>query len=231
MGIHESQSRLWENLVGRSRAFWEHYFAAARARFSRRARRLDATQLHRAINVVRAGANRVDADEATYNLHILVRYELELALLDGDLRVADLPGAWDERYAQYLGVTPPTRATAACRTCTGRSGEFGYFPTYTLGNLYAAQLAEAYERGHDLGAELRAGDLQSLRAWLARSVYAHGAELQAEALIEAATGERSTRSRSSGGSSSASRSTTTDGFRGAPTWSHLRTSISAGRGR
>jgi carboxypeptidase Taq len=189
-GMHESQARLWENHVGRSRAFWEHCLPRLAAVFPGPLAGTDARSVQRAITVVAPSLNRVAADEATYNLHILVRYELELALLDGGLGAAELPGAWNERYAQYLGVTPPNARTGCLQDVHWALGEFGYFPTYTIGNLYAAQLVEAYEREHDLGAQLRAGDLKSLRAWLQRGVYAHGAELQAEDIIEAATGER-----------------------------------------
>ncbi len=118
MGVHESQARLWENHVGRSAAFWRRYFAQLQAAFPDVLAGLDARSFHRAINVVAPGVNRVAADEATYNLHVLVRYELEIALLAGDLAVADLPGAWDERYRHYLGVV---REHAARRVPTGRA--------------------------------------------------------------------------------------------------------------
>ncbi len=121
------------------------------------------------------GVNRVAADEATYNLHVLVRYELEIALLDGDLAVADLPGAWDERYRNYLGVSAASPRDGCLQDVHWALGEFGYFPTYTIGNLYAAQLVDAYDESHDLDAELAVGNLSSLRAWLAENVYAHGA--------------------------------------------------------
>ncbi len=146
--------------------------------------------MQRSVAVVEPSLNRVAADEATYNLHILVRYELELALLNQELEVADLPAAWNERYAHYLGVTPPNARAGCLQDVHWAIGEFGYFPTYTIGNLYAAQLVEAYERGADLEAELRGGDLRSLRAWLGERVYAHGAALDAEDLIESATGAR-----------------------------------------
>jgi carboxypeptidase Taq len=191
-GLHESQARLWENHVGRSRAFWEHYLPKLAKLFPDALAESDARSVQRAVAVVAPSLNRVAADEATYNLHILVRYELELALLDGDLGVADLPGAWNERYAHYLGVTPPNARSGCLQDVHWALGEFGYFPTYTIGNLYAAQLVEAYERQHDLGAQLRAGNLRSLRTWLQRRVYAHGAELQSEDIVEAATGERLT---------------------------------------
>lgn len=190
MGLHESQARLWENHVGRSQAFWEHYFPKLAAAFPAALLGRDARDVQRSVAVVEPSLNRVAADEATYNLHILVRYELELALLNQELEVADLPAAWNERYAHYLGVTPPNARAGCLQDVHWAIGEFGYFPTYTIGNLYAAQLVEAYERGADLEAELRGGDLRSLRAWLGERVYAHGAALDAEDLIESATGAR-----------------------------------------
>jgi carboxypeptidase Taq len=188
MGVHESQARLWENHVGRSAAFWRHYFPKLKAAFPTQLSALDARGFQRAINVVLPSVNRVAADEATYNLHVLVRYELEIALLDGDLAVADLPGAWEERYRNYLGVSATSPRDGCLQDVHWALGEFGYFPTYTIGNLYAAQLVDSYDESHDLDTELAVGNLSSLRAWLAEKVYAHGAELPAEALIERITG-------------------------------------------
>jgi carboxypeptidase Taq len=189
MGLHESQARLWENHVGRSGAFWRRYFAQLQPLFPSLLTSLDARSFHRAINVVAPGVNRVAADEATYNLHVLVRYELEIALLAGDLAPADLPGAWDERYLKYLGVSATTPRDGCLQDVHWALGEFGYFPTYTIGNLYAAQLVDAYEDDeHDLDAELASGNLSALRDWLAANVYARGAELPAEALIQHVTG-------------------------------------------
>ncbi|HEX5048274.1 MAG TPA: carboxypeptidase M32 [Gammaproteobacteria bacterium] len=190
MGLHESQARLWENHVGRSAAFWSHYFGRLVRAFPAALAKVDPRQFHRAMNVIAPGQNRVAADEATYNLHVLVRYELEIALLAGDLAVTDLPGAWNERYRHYLGVTAAAPRDGCLQDVHWALGEFGYFPTYTIGNLYAAQLVDAYARAHDLDAELARGDLESLRGWLAAKVYAHGAKLDAEDLIEAATGHR-----------------------------------------
>jgi carboxypeptidase Taq len=190
MGLHESQARLWENHVGRSAAFWTHYFARLECAFPAALGKVDARQFHRAMNVIAPGLNRVAADEATYNLHVLVRYELEIALLAGDLAVRELPGAWNERYRHYLGVTAAAPRDGCLQDVHWALGELGYFPTYTIGNLYAAQLVDAYARAHDLDDELARGDLTSLRAWLAAHVYAHGAKLDAEDLIETATGHR-----------------------------------------
>jgi len=190
VGLHESQARLWENHVGRNRAFWEHYFPKLAAVFPTPLADLDARGIQRSVAVVEPSLNRVSADEATYNLHILVRYELELALLNQELAVGDLPGAWNERYAHYLGVTAPNARTGCLQDVHWAIGEFGYFPTYTIGNLYAAQLIDAYERNGDLDAQLRGGDLRSLRSWLEQHVYQSGAELDAEDLIQRATGQR-----------------------------------------
>jgi carboxypeptidase Taq len=189
-GLHESQARLWENHVGRSLAFWKHYFAKLQALFPTVLSGLDVSSFHLGMNVIEPGTNRVSADEATYNLHILVRYELEIAMLGGELDVMDLPSAWTERSRHYLGATPRSAREGCLQDVHWALGDFGYFPTYTIGNLYAAQLVEAYARDADLDAELAEGNLSSLREWLARHVYAHGAELDAEDLIEAATGRR-----------------------------------------
>jgi carboxypeptidase Taq len=188
MGMHESQARLWENHVGRSAAFWRRYFAQLQAAFPEVLGGLDARSFHRAINVVAPGLSRVAADEATYNLHVLVRYELEIALLSGDLPPTDLPAAWDERYRHYLGVSAKTPRDGCLQDVHWALGEFGYFPTYTIGNLYAPQLVDAYDEDHDLNAELASGNLRGLRDWLAANVYVHGAELSAEELVEHITG-------------------------------------------
>ena len=188
MGVHESQARLWENHVGRSAAFWRHYFGKLKAAFPAQLRALDARGFQRAINVIVPGVNRVAADEATYDLHVLARYELEIALLEGDLAVADLPAAWDERYRRYLGVSAASPRDGCLQDVHWALGEFGYFPTYTIGNLYAAQLVDAYDTTGDLDAELATGNLGALRAWLAEHVYAQGAQLAADALIERITG-------------------------------------------
>jgi carboxypeptidase Taq len=189
MGVHEAQARLWENHVGRSAAFWARYFETLQGLFPAALAGVDARAFHRAINVVAPGLNRVAADEATYNLHILLRYELEIALLAGDLAVADLPGAWDERQRRYLGVVAATAREGCLQDVHWALGEFGYFPTYTLGNLYSAQLVDAYSRSHDLEAEIARGDFASLRGWLRDSVHVHGATLDAAALMQQATGQ------------------------------------------
>ena len=140
LGVHESQSRLWENGVGRSKAFWEHWLPQARRFFREPLHATGLDAFHAAINRVEPSLIRVEADEVTYNLHILIRFELEQALIGGGLAVDDLPGAWDEKYRSYLGISPPDDARGCLQDIHWAAGLVGYFPTYTLGNLYAAQL-------------------------------------------------------------------------------------------
>jgi carboxypeptidase Taq len=190
LGIHESQSRLWENIVGRSRPFWEHYAPRLARAFPGQ---LDATtpeQLYRAVNRVRPSLIRVEADECTYNLHIILRFEIEKALIEGDLRVADVPAAWNEKIKSYLGVDVPDDAHGCLQDIHWSHGSFGYFPTYALGNLYAAQLFETIER--DLPAireHIGAGDFAPLLAWLREHVHRIGRRKSAAEMVRDATGK------------------------------------------
>ena len=187
-GIHESQSRLWENHVGRSAAFWTHYFPRLQTVFPDALHGLDAASFQRAVNVVRPTLIRAEADEVTYNLHILMRYELETALLSGDLRVQDLPGAWNESSRKWLGIMPPGVQQGCLQDVHWAGGSIGYFPTYTIGNLYAAQLAETYAAQADFDGQLASGRLRPLRDWLAANVYRWGCQREAEDIILRATG-------------------------------------------
>jgi carboxypeptidase Taq len=189
LGIHESQSRLWENLVGRSPAFWEHFYPRAVERFPEALGGVSLEAFVFAINDVRPSCIRVDADEATYNLHILLRFELEQALLHGDVSAGDVPGAWNERMAQYLGIRPPDDAQGCLQDIHWSGGGIGYFPTYTLGNLYAAQFFE--QARMDLGdveAQIRRGDFAPLRGWLTEKVYRQGRRHDAADLVVKVTG-------------------------------------------
>jgi carboxypeptidase Taq len=188
MGLHESQSRLWENHVGRRLSFWTHYFPKFQQHFPGTFDRWTAEQLVDTINVVRPGLKRVEADEVTYNLHILLRYQLELALLSGDLSIADLPGAWNELAQRLLGVRPKTAREGCLQDVHWALGMFGYFPTYLIGNLYSAQFIESFTARHDLNAALEKGDLQTLTAWLREHVHQHGCRMTAEEILTKATG-------------------------------------------
>ena len=190
LGIHESQSRLWENLVGRSRSFWEHYFPIAQQYFSQSLSDVKESEFYEAVNCVRPSLIRVEADEATYNLHIAIRFELERDLISDNLPLADLPAAWNEKYQQYLGVASETNADGVLQDVHWSAGLFGYFPTYLLGNLYASQFFEAAER--DLG-ELQSGFSEGhftpLKTWLNQTVHSQGQRFDGPRLGKHVTGK------------------------------------------
>ena len=188
LGIHESQSRLWENHVGRSEAFWRWCLPLAQ-RLLGGFRDADPDAAFRAANAVVPGLIRVEADEATYDLHVMVRFELEQALVDGELGVAQLPAEWNRLYREYLGVTVPDDRRGCLQDVHWSCGLFGYFPTYTLGNLYAAQFARAARAAlGDPGPQLERGDFAPLREWLRREVHRHGRRHEPGELCRVATG-------------------------------------------
>jgi carboxypeptidase Taq len=189
LGIHESQSRMWENQVGRSRAFWELLLPKARQAFSSLAG-ASLEEFYAAINEVQPSLIRVDADEVTYNLHILIRFELERAMIEGDLQAADLPGAWREKYERYLDITPPNHADGALQDVHWSAGLFGYFPTYSLGNLYAGQFfAQANADLGDQAAAFRRGKFRPLLEWLRTNIHQHGQRWSASELAARITGK------------------------------------------
>lgn len=196
LGVHESQSRLWENIVGRSRAFCGFLLPVARQVFAAAAHpdaplaRLDADGLYRAVNRVQPSPIRVEADEVTYNLHILLRFELERRLVRGDLAVADLPEAWNEAMQRYLGFRPAGDAEGVLQDVHWAHGLFGYFPTYALGNLLAAALWRRILSAHpDTEARLAAGDCAGVLDWLRTHVHAHGAKHLPKEIVRRVTGE------------------------------------------
>lgn len=188
LGIHESQSRMWENLVGRSRAFWQFFLPRARAAFPHLADVSD-DDWYRAVNDVRPSLIRTESDEATYNLHILLRFELEKAMLSGDLAVADLPGVWNARMKEYLGVDVPDDSRGVLQDIHWSGGALGYFPTYTLGNLYAAQFFEqARADVGDLDAQFARGEFAPLLGWLRAKIHTQGKRFRAADLVKKVTG-------------------------------------------
>ncbi len=188
MGLHESQSRLWENLVGRSLPFWRAFLPRLADRFPQ-LERIAAPDFHRAVNRVERTVVRVDADEVTYNLHIALRFELELGMLRGEIAVRDLPEAWAARSEALVGVRPRDDAEGVLQDIHWATGDLGYFPTYTLGNLYAATLYAAAARALPrLEDAIAAGDLAPLRAWLAEKVYRVGRRKDAEEIVRDAAG-------------------------------------------
>jgi carboxypeptidase Taq len=189
VGMHEAQARLWDNTVGRGRSFWAHFFPQARQVFHVTLHDVSPEAFYFAVNQVVPSCNRVRADEVTYNLHILVRFELEQALVAGDLRAADVPEAWNDLYRRYLGVSPANDAEGCLQDGHWGGGLIGYFPTYTLGNLFAAQLyARAAADLGDLDGQFARGRFDGLLGWLRDRVYRHGQRYPAARLIERATG-------------------------------------------
>ncbi|QDU58791.1 carboxypeptidase M32 [Aeoliella mucimassa] len=190
LGIHESQSRMWEILVGLSHSFWQHNYADAQAAFPAALGDVALDDFHFAINESKPSLIRVEADEATYNLHILIRFELELALVADELSIADLPAAWNAKYEQYLGITPPSDALGVMQDVHWSHGLIGYFPTYSLGNLYSAQFfAKAKEDLGDLDAQFAQGDYKPLLDWLRTNIHQHGKRYTAADLVERVTGK------------------------------------------
>ncbi|MFO0948047.1 MAG: carboxypeptidase M32 [Planctomycetota bacterium] len=189
LGIHESQSRLWENEVGRGQPFWRHFYPLAQRTFREALADVPFEDFYFAINDVQPSFIRVEADEVTYNLHILIRFEMEAALLAGDLAPADVPGVWNEKYTKYLGITPQNDAEGCLQDIHWSAGLVGYFPTYTLGNLYGAQLYLAAEK--DLGSfeePFARGDFRGLFDWMSAKIYRHGKRYLPTELIEKGTG-------------------------------------------
>lgn len=190
LGIHESQSRLWENLVGRSRAFWKHFFPQASDIFPQSLGDVSLDDFYFAVNEVKPSLIRVEADEATYNLHIIIRFELEQALIKDELQAADLPDAWNEKYRHYLGIEPPSNADGVLQDVHWSAALVGYFPTYSLGNLYASQFFQQAEQElGNLDEQFARGEFEPLRQWLTEKVYRVGQCVPANQLVEQITGK------------------------------------------
>jgi carboxypeptidase Taq len=189
LAVHESQSRLWENLVGRSRPFWSHYLPELKSTFPDQLGDASLDEFYRAINTVEPSLIRVDADEATYNLHIMLRFELEKSLLEGNLAVKDLPTAWNDKMDEYLGIVPPTDAKGVLQDIHWSAGLVGYFPTYALGNLIASQWWEQIGRDiPDIEDQIGSGQFAGLLAWLRQNIHQHGMKFKSTELIERITG-------------------------------------------
>ena len=190
LGIHESQSRMWENCVGRSRAFWQFFYPILQQTFHHQLRGIDPEHFYAAINCVKPSFIRVEADELTYNLHIMLRFEIEQDLIEGRTQPDDLPDIWNQKMQDYLGITPPTDAEGVLQDVHWSFGAFGYFPTYTLGNLYSVQFFEQakLEIPH-LDDEIAAGQLMVLRRWLEQKIHRWGRMFTPDHLAQRVTGK------------------------------------------
>jgi carboxypeptidase Taq len=189
LGIHESQSRLWENLVARSQAFWQYFFPICKTSFAETLSDVDEKTFYHAVNCVEPSFIRVEADEATYDLHIVIRFEIEQLIANDELTVNDIPDAWNEKYQKYLGIEPPDAAEGVLQDVHWSAGLLGYFPTYSLGNLYASQFYEQAESElGNLSEQFSAGQFEPLKRWLNENIHQRGRCYSAKDLVEAVTG-------------------------------------------
>lgn len=190
MGIHESQSRLWENMIGRSRAFWQRYYGDLQRQFPEQLANVALEDFYRAINRVENSLIRIEADELTYNLHIIVRYEIEKMIFNEGLTAKELPAVWNAKYQEYLGITPPNDSLGVLQDVHWSGGDFGYFASYSLGNMYAAQMLHTMrEKLPQLDEWIAAGNLLPIKEWLTEQIYRHGQSLTPSEIIERVTGE------------------------------------------
>jgi carboxypeptidase Taq len=191
LAVHESQSRMWENLVGRSLPFWKYFYPRLQQFFPDQLKGVSLEHFFKGINRVQPSPIRIEADEATYNLHIMLRLEIEIAVLEGRLEVKDLPEAWNDRMQDYLGIVPKNDAEGVLQDVHWSGGMIGYFPTYALGNLISAQLWECIDRDlPDLHEQLRRGEFSTLLRWLRVNLHRYGAKFEPQELVERVTGSK-----------------------------------------
>jgi carboxypeptidase Taq len=191
LGIHESQSRLWENCMGRGHDFWTHFYPQLQKYFPSQLGSVSLDTFYRACNRVEPSLIRTEADEVTYHFHVMIRYEIEKALIEGSLNAKDISAKWNELYDKYLGVKPKDDKTGALQDVHWSHGSFGYFPTYTLGSFYAAQFFQQAEKEiAGFREQIRDGKLQPLLMWLREKIHKHGRRYNSEELCERVTGER-----------------------------------------
>ncbi|MEO7308702.1 MAG: carboxypeptidase M32 [Ferruginibacter sp.] len=190
LSIHESQSRLWENCVGRGLPFWEHNMPLLKKFFPKQFKEMDAQRFYKGINKVQPSLIRTEADELTYHFHVMIRYDIEKMLIDGSIKTKDIPAYWNEHYEKYLGIKVPDDKRGCLQDVHWSHGSFGYFATYSLGSLYAAQLYAAYGRQNgSFEQELASGNNEGLLQWLRQQIHRHGRYYTSEALCSSATGE------------------------------------------
>ncbi|MBI5960446.1 MAG: carboxypeptidase M32 [Chloroflexi bacterium] len=190
LGVHESQSRLWENVVGRSRGFWKHFYPSLQKMYPKQLGSIDMETFYRAINFVSRSLIRVEADEVTYNLHVMLRFEMENALLEGKLAVKDAPDAWNSKMQAYLGITPPNDAEGILQDVHWSSGLVGYFPTYSLGTFLSLQYWEkALKDVPSIPADIEKGNFSTLLGWLNQNIHQHGRKYWPAELTQRVTGE------------------------------------------
>jgi carboxypeptidase Taq len=189
LGVHESQSRTWENLVGRSRPFWRYFYPRLQEHFPQLAP-VEEEAFYRAVNKVHPSLIRIDADEVTYNMHIILRFELEQELIEGRLDLGDLPEAWNARMDEYLGIDVPSDREGVLQDMHWSGGSMGYFPTYSLGNVMSVQIWERLKEDVDVDEQLERGQFEEIREWLRTHLYVLGRKFEPQETIERVTGGR-----------------------------------------
>jgi carboxypeptidase Taq len=191
MAVHESQSRMWENLVGRSLPFWKFYFPRIKEYFPTQLGAISLETFYKGINRVQPSFIRVESDEATYNLHIMLRMELEIAMVEGSLEAKHLPEKWNTTFKEYLGLTPPNDALGVLQDVHWSAGLMGYFPTYALGNLVSVQLWEKINADiPNLEDQIATGKFDTLLGWLRQNIHRHGAKFEPQKLVQQVTGSK-----------------------------------------
>jgi len=191
LAVHESQSRMWENLVGRSLPFWEYFYPEFQKLFPGQVGNLDLDTFYKGINKVESSLIRVNADEATYNMHIMLRLELEIGMVEGAVKAKDLPELWNAKMEEYLGITPPNDAKGVLQDVHWSYGSMGYFSTYALGNLISAQLWEKIAADiPDLPEQFRKGEFGALLAWLREKIHVHGSKFEPQEMVQRVTGSK-----------------------------------------
>jgi carboxypeptidase Taq len=190
LGIHESQSRWWETRIGQSKAFWKHYLPLLAKTFKGKLQKVTLDDFYKGVNKVEPSFIRVEADEVTYSLHVILRFELEKALIEGSLKVRDIPEAWNAKMMELLGILPTTNAEGCLQDVHWSMGGLGYFPTYTLGNLYAAQFFETFVKKHpDWEKKVAKGELLFIKEWLNENIHRHGRRYSGQELLKNVTGK------------------------------------------
>ena len=190
-GIHESQSRLWENILGKSEDFWQYFYPILQKRFPKHFGKIKLSDFYKAINIVSPSLIRTEADEVTYNLHIILRFEIEKDLIEGSIAAEDLPKIWNDKFKEYFGIKVSSDKSGVLQDVHWSGGMIGYFPTYTLGNLYAAQFYASAKRDIlNLEKEIRKGQFGHILAWLRKNIHIHGKLFSADVLAEKVTGEK-----------------------------------------
>jgi carboxypeptidase Taq len=191
LGIHESQSRMWENIIGKSEAFWKHFYPKLQKDFPKPFKKLPLKEFLKTVNKVNPSLIRTEADEVTYNLHVILRFEIEKDMIEGKIKLEDLPEIWNSKVKKYLGIEVPNDTLGVLQDVHWSTGGIGYFPTYSLGNLYSAQFYAAMKKNiPDIEKQISGGRFDQILGWLRKNIHNHGKIYKASELVKKVTGEK-----------------------------------------